>query len=197
MKKTLLAVMAGLTVVGAAFAAPTPEDRKKLCEMLMEKKTHVWVEKTQACIPSNPCGNDVDPEIRKAYCLSDLGEYFRFREEKDLRDFVVRYAVKSGFGIDYSASDQGKYAETYHDVWYVMTDDGGYFTFEYIGSPNGPLVNRKPVCLVFGRETSDGAGCNGVESEQECNDMSDYWNLLTHDQATKPVYDEQTKKCVF
>ena len=70
MKKTLLAVMAGLTVVGAASAAPTPEDRKKLCEMLMEKRTHLWVEKTQACIPLNPCGNDVDPEIRKAYCLS-------------------------------------------------------------------------------------------------------------------------------
>ena len=58
MKKTLLSVLAGLTVVGSAIAAPTPEDRKALCQLLMEKGTHVWVDKSQACIPRNPCGND-------------------------------------------------------------------------------------------------------------------------------------------
>ena len=52
MKKTLLSVMAGLTVVGSASAAPTPEERKELCQLLIDKGTHVWVEKTQACIPS-------------------------------------------------------------------------------------------------------------------------------------------------
>lgn len=210
MKKTLLAVLAGLTVVGAASAAPTPEDRKNLCDLLIQKGTHVWVPKTQACVPVNPCAKDVSDEIRKAYCLTDLAETFNFRNGEDVMDFAERYAdatkVYFGFG-DYMTANskrigsvfpQKKLVNAERATYLVDTADRGYFAFDFqfVDEPT-PLVNRKPVCLVFGREKSAGAGCNGVESEQECNDMSDYWNLLSHDQATKPVYDEQTKKCVF
>ncbi len=68
MKKTLLSVLAGLTVMGSAFAdGPSVEDRKKLCQLLIDKGTHVWVEKTKACIPVHPCSSE-DESIRKAYC---------------------------------------------------------------------------------------------------------------------------------
>ena len=40
-------------MVGTAFGVPTLEDRKKLCEQNPDK--FVWVEKTQTCIPQNPC----------------------------------------------------------------------------------------------------------------------------------------------
>ena len=206
MKKTLLSVLAGLAVIGSASAVPTPEDRQNLCDLLIQKGTHVWVEKTKACVPVNPCAKDVSDDIRKAYCLTELAETFKFRDIEDVVDFAERYANAAKVYFDYAniIGETKPYTgmlavenyETY--VYAVHTADHGYFGFCFKIDPSQtPLVNRKPVCLVFGREISEGAGCNGVESGQECNDMSDYWNLLSHEQTTKPVYDEKTKKCMF
>ena len=201
MKKTLLSVLAGLAVMGSASAAPTVEDRKALCDILIQKGTHVWVEKTEACIPVDPCGNGVNDTIRSAYCLTDLGERFVFRGVDGLADFVKRYTEKvlkaptPQPDMLYGIAPQ---PDGYKGVYTTKTADLGFFGFNYEIREKGPLVNRKPVCLVFGRETSAGAGCKGVESEQECTDMFDFYNLLSKDFNTpNPVYDEQTKVCIF
>ena len=201
MKKTLLSVLAGLAVIGSASAAPTPEDRMALCDLLIQKGTHVWVEKTEACIPADPCGNGVNDTIRSAYCLTDLGERFVFRGVDGLADFVKRYTEKvlkaptPQPDMLYGIAPQ---PDGYKGVYTTNTNDLGFFGFNYEIREKGPLVNRKPVCLVFGRETSAGAGCKGVESEQECTDMFDFYNLLSKDFNTpNPVYDEQTKVCIF
>ena len=55
MKKTLLSVIAGLAVIGSANAGI-----KETC--LEHPDKLVWVEKTQRCIPINPCKSD-DREI--------------------------------------------------------------------------------------------------------------------------------------
>lgn len=52
-------------MVGTAFGVPTPEDRKKLCEQNPDK--FVWVERTQICLPKNPCLSGI-AEIREVYC---------------------------------------------------------------------------------------------------------------------------------
>ena len=66
MKKTFCSILAGMVVVGSAFAdAPTIEDRRALCEKHPDK--YVWVEKTEACVPINPCESD-NAEIKSAYC---------------------------------------------------------------------------------------------------------------------------------
>lgn len=75
MKKTLLSVVAGLAVVSAANAGI-----KETC--LEHPDKLVWVEKTQRCIPINPCESD-DPEIKRVYC----DEFFIYA---DMRDSVKR-----------------------------------------------------------------------------------------------------------
>lgn len=60
MKKTLLSVITGLAVIGSAQAGI-----KETC--LQHPDKLVWVEKTQRCVPINPCLSD-DKEIKDAYC---------------------------------------------------------------------------------------------------------------------------------
>ena len=60
MKKTLLSITAALAVIGAANAGI-----KETC--LEHPDKLVWVEKTQRCIPINPCESD-DAEIKRVYC---------------------------------------------------------------------------------------------------------------------------------
>lgn len=61
MKKTLLSVIAGLAVIGSANAGI-----KETC--LEHPDKLVWVEKTQRCIPINPCKSD-DEKIKAMYCV--------------------------------------------------------------------------------------------------------------------------------
>lgn len=103
MKKTLISMIAGLTVVGSAFALPSPEDRKALCEKHPDK--YVWVEKTQACIPINPCAPDESNwanGVREAYCLSAYPEishiYSHLRLPKDddsARDLIINRFINN------------------------------------------------------------------------------------------------------
>ena len=60
MKKTLLSITAALAVIGSANAG-----LKETC--LEHPDKLVWVEKTQRCIPINPCESD-DAEIKRVYC---------------------------------------------------------------------------------------------------------------------------------
>ena len=83
MKKTLLSVLAGLTVIGSASALPTPEDRKAMC--LKHPDKYVWVEKKLACVPINPC-ESADKTIKDAYCIS----IFEFSPHNtEVRDMVI------------------------------------------------------------------------------------------------------------
>ena len=63
MKKTLLSLVAASAVVGSAFGVPSMDVQKTNCE----DGNHVWVEKTNTCIPKNPCLSD-NAEIKNAYC---------------------------------------------------------------------------------------------------------------------------------
>ncbi len=117
MKKILLSVLAGLTVIGSAVAVPTPEDRKALCDLLIEKGTHVWVTKTQACIPINPCKSE-DYGMYMAYC----GGYANIGDERQAKLFLERYAqnvLKTQISnVIYNPEDRFAAANTI---------DGGYF----------------------------------------------------------------------
>ena len=65
MKKTLLSVLAGVSVIGAASAVPSVADRKAMCDKNPDK--YVWVEKNQACVPVNPCESS-NESIKNTYC---------------------------------------------------------------------------------------------------------------------------------
>ena len=68
MKKTLLSVLAGITVIGSAAAVPSLEDRITMCKR--HPDTHVWVEKTQFCARIDPC---VGPTYDDMYCIEVHG----------------------------------------------------------------------------------------------------------------------------
>lgn len=117
MKKTLLSILAGVAVIGSASAVPSPSDRKALCEQNPEK--FVWVEKTQACIPINPCKSD-DIEIMRAYCLSR--EITPSKKELLINEYV-KNVLKTNVVSIQNMSDSDS-ASAYSAV---KTQDGGYF----------------------------------------------------------------------
>ena len=66
--KLILGALLGATICGSAFADASVDTRRAFCE---QADGFVWVEKTQACIPENPCDFTVEadqPEIYDAYC---------------------------------------------------------------------------------------------------------------------------------
>ena len=134
MKKTLLSVLAGLTVIGYASAAPTPEDRKALCQLLIDKGTHVWVEKTQAWIPVNPCLSN--GEIYNAYCT-----FFSFpADENNIKTIIDTYTKKllGVEPIDYKYLDSDSHEDHYYAV---KTSDNGYFVANFFGyAENGCIA---------------------------------------------------------
>ena len=142
MKKTLLSVLAGLTVIGSASAAPTPEDRKALCQLLIDKGTHVWVEKTKACIPVNPCLSD-DEQIKKAYCFEKTLLGISLDDDKKVDLWLNKFAeqcIKSKMvekicllGSEYEWT---KMPDNYISI---KTADGGYYTLHmtYFYNENG------------------------------------------------------------
>ncbi len=141
MKKTLLSVLAGLTVMGSAFAdGPSVEDRKKLCQLLIDKGTHVWVEKTSACIPVNPCKSD-DKQIEKAYCPEMIGI-----NNSSKRDEYIKAYAENAFGSTVTEiKEVGKDGE--HTYFGVKTSDGGYFAIDHY--PEWETAYGHRCCFVL------------------------------------------------
>ena len=188
MKKTLLSVLAGLTVMGSAFAAPTPEDRKALCDLLIEKGTHVWVKKTQACIPINPCKSE-DPDIVLGYCISVTP--MLIEDERQAKLFLERYAqnvLKAQItGIDHKP-----------DFTIATTSDGGYYAVETIADPTC-IKQADTASRAYGKylkiiQDDHGGPISdkvlqipGID-QQTCEDIKDFHNLLYLTTETRIFY---------
>ena len=131
MKKTLLSVLAGLTVIGSASAAPTPEDRKALCQLLIDKGTHVWVEKTKACIPVDPCNEEVYSDIHQAYCIIVFGTNPLPPDTVIMNKLVNTYAEKV-LNTQVTNLKTPTFKDKYgydKDRVAITTSDGGYYVF--------------------------------------------------------------------
>lgn len=115
MKKTLVSIIAGLTVIGSAFALPSPEDIKALCEKHPDK--YVWVEKSQACIPINPCESD-DVDIERAYCVNRT--ITPNKKELLINRYVEQVLKTTVVDVQNVPGDVYAYSG-------VKTADGGYF----------------------------------------------------------------------
>ncbi len=199
MKKTLLSVLAGLTVMGSAFAdGPSVEDRKKLCQLLIKKGTHVWVEKTEACIPVNPCHSD-DSKIKEAYCIYPYDLYFASGEAVEI--FAKKYAnniLKTDVAKT-NVHDSVKTIEKEKKKGYRYALEGGYFDLQMHTTDGGfysVLVALRtelegkhldPVCIAFGKNgTYNQMGIRTVNycddvNEQEFYEMKDFLDeLLTN-----------------
>ena len=143
MKKTLLSMLAGLVVIGSASAVPSPEDRKALCEKQSDK--FVWVEKTQACIPINPC-RSTDDKIKEAYCIDDFagdreGKSWDYgaRVSRPLAERIVRKYFPANYaitGLRYFEEDD--LGEPYAGFVAFFYSDGDYKN-DYVVFEFGPF----------------------------------------------------------
>ena len=122
MKKTLLPILFGITLVGSAFAVPSVEDRRALCER--NPDNYVWVKKTQACIPVNPCASG-NEDIRLSYCGHLILPF-----DVTNREMIIDRYVQEGLHTKVSEKLEVGEKDGY-PVLGVKTNDGGYIAFIY------------------------------------------------------------------
>lgn len=204
MKKLFLFALAGLMVVGSAFALPSPEDRKALCEKRPDK--YVWVAKTEACVPINPCLSNND-EIRKAYCIG-----FALPREQDKREMIIRrYAEKVlGVRVDNikelnTCPDQEVGVSCSKAVGIYMSD-GMYMVGEYylevsLLSQVDDMAGANActlACDSYGYTGYlSGEGRYIVEvNEAECTDIADFASLL-YEEVIEHRYEVDTGECIL
>ena len=171
----------GATICGSAFAIST-DDRQAFCEQYPDK--YVWVEKTQACIPINPCNSTIQ-SIRDAYCIK--APYLA-------TDPVIREGyIKNVLHKDIlKAKILNTHAYAYH------TSDGGYLYMDVNkGSDFSPTQDRiHAACWAYGyREVSqydltmytdsvhpylnnNQLDCIVIENSYHCSDAADFATLL-------------------
>lgn len=174
MKKTLLSVIAGLAVINVASAVPSPADRKALCEKHPDK--YVWVDKTQACIPNNPCKDDyVGLEGIMAYCYSDIALP---RDPFEAEKWVNRYVEKN---LHTTVVGFSRFAGGDPNYYSVSTADGNFFAAFRV-TPNyleGSTRQQYYAALAIHAYGHDENSPFQVKSEQECKDIADFASLLS------------------
>ena len=135
MKKTLLSVLAGLTVIGSAGAVPSISDRRALCEKHPDK--YVWVDKTQACVRIDPCSAIDMPYCIEAYDVNKP-------EDSYARLLIERY-VKNLMGTNVTELKylgDSKYA--------FKTEDLDYRVIEFGNNDNNLALGA--ACWAYGKE---------------------------------------------
>lgn len=125
MKKTLLSVLAAVSVIGAASAVPSAADRKAMCESKPDK--YVWVEKNQACVVRSACDND----RFSSYCSKTFSSTQTSSEQQAYR-LVNMYLMRKNNGekceeIKLRDGDPNNIGQDYVQC----TTQDGYYEFEF------------------------------------------------------------------
>lgn len=199
MKKTLLSVVAGLAVINAASAVPSPEDRKAMCDKYPDK--YVWVEKNKACVPINPCIS-TNEDIRKSYCMTPMRDQHLSSDAKSAIELVLnRYAEKV---LQSKVASTKLVAPFLNDdkVIYVaaQTTDGNYFVATASGSkPSDPFLMMYDAAFAYGLRLEGKEGqywIENVNSLEECTDIVDFASLLAGEVVhTDFHYDSTARIC--
>lgn len=186
MKKNLLSAVAGVAVIGSAFAVPNVEVSKNLCAKHPDK--YVWVEKNEDCIPINPCESK-NATIKEVYC----NRAFEFVQLGNWRDAVklVKAYSENVLGVRVTNTkeiahdkDTSLFGQDYIPV---KTSDGGYVMFEFDDLSDMTKSDKEAgatmgACKAFGHDyqrpyadliKSHVTLCMNVRSQKECDDIAD------------------------
>ena len=203
MKKMIVSVVAGLTVMGSAFAVPSSGDRQKLCES--KPFDFVWVEKTKACVPINPCVT-ANEKVRDAYCIKAAGAVTGETGAQAITyytEHVLKQKVSSIKAIPTKVTTP---------TFALWTTDGGYYAvqFDMDGHRAGIKPQLEVACWAYGKQMynySQGSGwsesyidepmygCLGVNSQTECNNMADFASVLVGELVEGEVEQLGQKVC--
>lgn len=180
------------SMVGTAFGVPTPEDRKQLCEQNPDK--FVWVEKTQTCIPQNPCLSE-NKQFFDSYCM----------QAPTLDTMVLERFIQNTRGVN--VTSYKKIAEYEREgarfVAYKLSD-GDYVVFDKRHFPDDIVTGSIPhlvildACWAFGKKTTthleewfeydiNTAYCIDVLDYDLCQDIADFASLLNKQVCTGSV----------
>lgn len=184
MKKTLLSVIAGLAVINAASAVPSPADRKALCEKHPEK--YVWVEKTEACVPINPCKSDNVGLSVTAYCYAEIGlPRDPFKAEQWINRYVEKVLHTSAVAVSRTVNGEPYYG--------VHTSDGNYFVAMPIGRGLVDEANKLDYysALAIHAYGYDEISPFRTNNETDCRDIGDFAALLA-DEIIESKYESGT-----
>ncbi len=178
MKKTLLSILAGLTVIGSASAVPSPADRKALCEKHPEK--YVWVEKTQACVPINPCKSDNSDIVYGGYCVYA----FEVPDDLDKATLILQRYVQKRL-----KSNVANARRIDNNYFALKTTDGGYIVFETVFLRETTLRDiARAAFTIYGYNWGDGSSgedhggreyvLGRVGNQEICQDIADFVSLV-------------------
>ena len=126
MKKTLLAILAAVSVMGAASAVPSVADRKAMCERNPDR--YVWVEKNQACVIRKAC----DENKFNAYC-NRLFANTQTTTKEEAYELVNLYLKRKNNGNRCQTIKlrDGESNNVGQDYVQCITSDGYYYEFEF------------------------------------------------------------------
>lgn len=215
MKKTLLSVLAAVSVIGSASAVPSPADRKALCEKHPDK--YVWVEKTEACVPINPCVDAVG-SVKDAYCLyaqptlparSDLFNKIMNRYlEKNLNTNLQYSSILDSAHIGIKTTDGGYYAirvsgiDDTNEDWCNYAIEYAMFAYHKYPSTDYEKNYDRDPRIIVAKDFVYPEDVYIAGDSTECEDIKDFASLL----AGKLVYrymglpfseDLQEKRCAL
>ena len=184
-------------IVGSAFGVPTPEDRKKFCDQHPDK--FVWVEKTKACIPINPCNYDSE-DIRNAYCIKNAGG--DMAQERYIKNFMST-SVKDAKHLKSDVSD--------NYIAYFFAD-GDYKVFESLPSSDVCDLLKEAVwaygyidswkkCELYSKysgygvfEIGDVSSSQELEYDGKCKDVADFASLVIDRLCEGELWDQGDPK---
>ena len=170
MKKTLWSMVAGLAVIGSAFAVPSLDTQQQNCE---GDPNFVWVEKTKTCVPINPCESD-DMEIEQAYCIRpdfrvptkvSNGEFLSLVIEKYFQN-VMKTNVSSIWPLMHPLEE--------HYIC-IKTSDKGYYVVDFDTNlhPSDNMQELyKAACWAYGKIATN-AGIPETNFEMKCDDTTE------------------------
>ncbi|MBQ1927974.1 MAG: hypothetical protein II179_02815 [Alphaproteobacteria bacterium] len=207
MKKTLLSMTAALAVIGAANAGI-----KETC--LEHPDKLVWVEKTQRCIPINPCKSD-DETIQVVYCnvtfaKIQLGSIAQ--GQKLVEAYLANNMNVAGSYVGNRHRDTSLLGQDF--IPYEL-NDGGYVVFEFddlsdITESQIADGAMEGACYVFNGSYYLNPGyCAGLENEKSCESVAElatevsgqviHWSWSEKEELLSPSSEvtHTMKRCVL
>lgn len=200
MKKTLLSILATIAVIGSASAVPSPADRKALCEKHPDE--YVWVEKTEACVPVNPCTPGVNEQIRQTYCLTPDALYY-LPVDDDLRVRIINRYLANVLDTVIDLDEIKKLPNNgYMDAYGFKTIHGGYFAAEILDTEKIDAtfcVEWAANAYGYNRLAIDGQmRINNIKvGDPVCKDIADFASLLCGETGEVITPDSDVDICSF